>query len=53
LFTLNLSQWKIWKPFTCLLSDQPLRYCAHIWHGNLTNEQTCDIERVFKNELFK
>ena len=27
-------------------------YCAHIWHGHLTNEQTRDVERI-KNELFE
>ena len=28
-----------------------LDYCAHIWHDNLTHDQTRDIERVQKRAL--
>ena len=28
-----------------------LEYCAYIWHGNLTHEQTRDIEQIQKRAL--
>ena len=33
--------------YTSVIRSIP-EYCAHIWHGNLTNEQTRDIERIQK-----
>jgi hypothetical protein len=36
--------------YTSVIRSTP-EYCAHIWHGNLTNEQTRDIERIQKRAL--
>ena len=36
--------------YTSVITSTP-EYCAHIWHGNLTNEQTRDIERIQKRAL--
>jgi hypothetical protein len=39
------------KAFYTSVTRSTLEYCAHIWHGNLTNEQTRDIERIQKRAL--
>ena len=39
------------KSFNTSLIISTLEYRAHIWHGNLTHEQTRDIERIQKRAL--
>jgi hypothetical protein len=40
------------KAFYTSVIRSTLEYCsAHIWHGNLTNEQTRDIECIQKRAL--
>ena len=39
------------KSFYTSVIGSTLEYCAHIWHGNLTYEQTRDIERIQKRAL--
>ena len=39
------------KSFYMSVIRSTLEYCAHIWHGNLTHEQTHDIERIQKRAL--
>lgn len=39
------------KSFYTSVIRSTLEYCAHIWHSNLTHEQTSDIERVQKRAL--
>jgi hypothetical protein len=39
------------KAFYTSVIRSTLEYCPHIWHGNLTNEQTRDIERIQKRAL--
>ena len=39
------------KAFYTSVIRSTLEYCAHIWHGNLTNEQTRDIQRIKKQAL--
>jgi hypothetical protein len=39
------------KAFYIAVIRSTLEYCAQIWHGNLTKEQSTDIERVQKRAL--
>ena len=39
------------KAFYTSVIRSTLEYCAHIWHGNLTNEKTRDIVRIQKRAL--
>ena len=39
------------KSFYTSVIRSTLEYCVHIWHGNLTHEQTRDIEQVQKRAL--
>ena len=39
------------KAFYMAVIRSTLEYCAQIWHGNLTKEQSTDIERVQKRAL--
>ena len=39
------------KAFYMAVVRSTLEYCAQIWHGNLTKEQSTDIERVQKRAL--
>ena len=39
------------KSFFMSVIRSTLEYCAHIWHGNVTYEQTRGIERIQKRAL--
>ena len=41
------------KAFYCAIVLSTLVYGAHVWHGNLTQEQSKNIERIQKDALYR